>query len=570
METRIAPLAVLIALAASFFGAAAARAEPPPGTADRVITITTEYPAATAEEVESAVTVPIEDALKGLAGIWSVCSTSRDGTSVVELTLTPGHERYAVTVSVANALNRVRALLPTGAETPEMTAMAVDAWPDLWITLQGAPDSAEATLAAARLLRKQVQRIPGIAQARIVGGRQHELQVHVDPQRLAQYGFTFDRCLETIEREVAADVLTAEGLAESMLAVRNGTPVAIRDVAAVKSAAAAAHSLAWLDGQPTVALGVVLEDGASRTSLADVREMLPEFASGLPEGVSMATVETPDSAPTRGLLVELRAPPGADLGTLRRLADMLERKHRRLAEPGVLSIWRREHKTVMRLLFRARQGATDEAALLAALRQHDLPGAYVRTVPVARGTGTWRPSYDVELLLAGPDREQLAQWSLAVSQRLARAGFPDVVDGSPATIPELSVKTKGDELRQLGLNLQAIARVLRACRHGIVLAEREGERPAIRVFLQGASTDRELLTVQVPAGDTLIPFRRLADVSRVPRREVLQRRNGRPSVRVTAAWRTNGPSQSADSLLRIAREIGEELRLSDEFSAELR
>jgi multidrug efflux pump subunit AcrB len=174
----------------------------------------------------------------------------------------------------------------------------------------------------------------------------------------------------------------------------------------------------------------------------------------------------------------------------------------------------------------------------------------------------------VDLVLMGPDRDQLKKWSSEVGRRLADAGFPDVVDEAPAFAPAVSLKPHRDKLAKLGLDPPSIERAMLASTHGVLLSEPQSDSPAIRVFLEDDLSEQEIASLKIPTGNSLVPLRELADAVLVLRVNRLQRRNRRPMVRVTAALPGSGDPAPRDFALRLAEEIGRELRLSDEYLAE--
>ncbi len=568
MRLRFASAAVVSACLAFLLAGCASRAGEAPVVTNRVIVVTTEFRGATALELESEVTLPLEHTLGALPGEPVVNSTSRDGQSIVTLQFPPDHDldraKKAVTEAVASAATQ----LPVGADSPAVTFIAGDAWPGIWLTLATEERMSAELVAAAQHVRQRVMLIPHVSQARVFGGQRPELHVRCDPEKMVAYAVSLADTLKAIEQSTKAEPLTSEILSNIVLAVQDGISVRIRDVADVRDGLEAPLSRAWLDGRPTVAIGVYVEGESAGETLQRIRSDLPQIQGALPQQVAVSLTSGPHPASHGGLLVELLAPPGTEVSMLRKLADQLERRMRPLAASSVFSVWTRDNDDMVRLLLHAKEGVTDEAALRAALRRESLPGVRIRVAQIPHGPAAWKPRSDVQLALMGPDRHQLALWSTAVARRLADAGYPDVVDETPATMTDLSLKPHHDLMERFGVDPQSIAQFMAAATHGFRVSEPTNERPAVRVFLHAETTRQELASLPIPAGDSLVPLRTLVEIRRVARPDRLYRRNMRPVVRITAALPPDGGLQLSEAALRLAEESGRELKLSDEYFVE--
>ena len=152
---------------------------------------------------------------------------------------------------------------------------------------------------------------------------------------------------------------------------------------------------------------------------------------------------------------------------------------------------------MVRLLLSAKEEVTDVAALRAAVRRNNPPGASIRVAQLPTAPAVWQPRNDVQLALMGPNGLQLAKWSAAVARRLAEAGYRDVGDEAPATITDLSVKPNRELLERLGVDPPSIARTMSAATRGVLLSERGNDRPAIRVFFHTEATE-QLASLPIP------------------------------------------------------------------------
>lgn len=269
--------------------------------------ITTSMPGASAEEVEQLVTAPIEDEIADVEDLDVISSTSRDGYSFIWVEFEASVDDVGRKVlEVTNEVNRV-ADLPQGAEAPVVREAKVRP-PSLAVAVRG--DAPEAVLrAVARDLEDRLERIDGVAQANATGIREREIQVEVDPDRLAGYGVPLSgvaSALTSRGRNVPAGEIEGErrnqivrGIAQTVTAEQigavvvrphdEGGSVRVRDVAEVHEGFERARTLARVDGEPAIVFIVQKEDGADALRVsARVRALLDEMRETVPAGVSLA------------------------------------------------------------------------------------------------------------------------------------------------------------------------------------------------------------------------------------------------------------------------------------------
>lgn len=269
--------------------------------------ITTLMPGASAEEIEQLVTAPIEDELADVEDVDVITSTSRDGYSFIWIEFEASVEDTARKVlEVTNEVNRV-ADLPEGAEAPVVREAAVRP-PSLAVGVRG--DAPEAVLrAVARDLEDRLERIEGVAHANATGIRAREIQVDVDPDRLAAYRVPLGSVASALSgRGVNVPAGEMEGDRQSRIVrgmarvadaeqiedvvVRphpEGGAVRVRDVAEVRQGFERARTLARVDGEPAIVFIIQKEDGADALRVSErVRELLEDMRETVPPGVQLS------------------------------------------------------------------------------------------------------------------------------------------------------------------------------------------------------------------------------------------------------------------------------------------
>ncbi len=162
------------------------------------VTITTVYPGASPDEVETSVTRVIEDAVSGIDKIATLRGTSREGVSFVSI-------EFSLSADVATALqdaqrkvSEVSSQLPKDAKTPTITKFALDEIPVLRMGLTSTTPSREFYQLVKDRIQPRLSRVAGVGQITIVGGDVREIKVNIDAQKLRSYGLSLLQVTQTI------------------------------------------------------------------------------------------------------------------------------------------------------------------------------------------------------------------------------------------------------------------------------------------------------------------------------------------------------------------------------------
>lgn len=159
--------------------------------------VVTVYPGASARDVEELVTDTVENRVENVEGVKEVTSSSQLGVSVVSV-------EFNAEEDVDEAVSRLRESVssvpgfPSGAEDPEVVEISFENEPILTIALGGISDERLLTLYA-EAVAEEARTIPGVSDVRVVGGREEEIQVLLDPERLALHGLSISRVVGAIQ-----------------------------------------------------------------------------------------------------------------------------------------------------------------------------------------------------------------------------------------------------------------------------------------------------------------------------------------------------------------------------------
>ncbi|KQT57213.1 acriflavin resistance protein [Methylobacterium sp. Leaf456] len=280
-----------------------------PEFAPPTVSVQTEAPGLSPEQVEIIVTQTVEGAINGLPGIASLRSTSIQGLSVVTTTFTTGTDIYRARQLVNERLATVASRLPQGVMAPTMTALTSSTGTVLVLGLTSPTRSLlDLRTVADWRLRLRLLAVPGIAEVLVYGGDIRSIQVQVRPRDLIRFGIGLNDVLsaarkatgvrgagfvDTTNQRIALQTegqsLTPEEVARTVLVNEGGASVTLGDVADVRDAPEPPISAAQIDGVPGVMLSVGAQIGANTVeATARVEAALAELRPGLErEGITL-------------------------------------------------------------------------------------------------------------------------------------------------------------------------------------------------------------------------------------------------------------------------------------------
>jgi len=304
---RHAPMVMLLISSVFLFGLASYIGLPREAAPDvkiPVVLVTTPYIGVSPSDVESLVTIPIENELAGVKDLEKMSSTSAEGVSIVSLEFTPDIEIEDALQRVRDRVNRAKPGLPNDAEESTVQEISFSDMPILLVTIAGEADQ-EYLKRLAEDIQDVVKRIPGVLDAEISGGLQREYRVEVDPRRLALYQLSLDDLLNALRNEnvnipggtvvsgdsnyllrVPGEFATSADVEGVAIKRKGDAPVFVRDVSRVVEGFAEIDSYSRMNGQAAVTLSVTKRSGASIIDINDsVRDVVEEASASWPEGV---------------------------------------------------------------------------------------------------------------------------------------------------------------------------------------------------------------------------------------------------------------------------------------------
>ena len=156
------------------------------------LSVMTQYSGVAPEEIETLVSAPLEAAVGRIPGLRRVESVSKEGVSFLTLEFAWGSDMDFTMLHTREALDSARERLPEGASSPTIIPMDPQSKPILVLALSGEGGLLDLKEFGEELVKPRLEQIEGIASAEITGGIEREIQVEIDPSRLALFGLTID------------------------------------------------------------------------------------------------------------------------------------------------------------------------------------------------------------------------------------------------------------------------------------------------------------------------------------------------------------------------------------------
>jgi CzcA family heavy metal efflux pump len=220
------------------------------------VSIQTEAPGLSPEQVELQVTKPIEDAINGVQGIAAVRSHSIQGLSVVTAILAERVDIHQARQAVAERLGEVAVRLPETVEPPVLTPLTSSSSTVLvvGITSDSVSPMAQRTFVD-WVLRPRLLAVPGVSKVAVFGGEVRQLQVQLNPDRLRLHrvgiaeateaarrstgirgGGVIDRPSQRLTVRTEGQVSSPEELAATVVREEDGVVLRLGDLGRVRYA----------------------------------------------------------------------------------------------------------------------------------------------------------------------------------------------------------------------------------------------------------------------------------------------------------------------------------------------
>jgi len=268
-----------------------------------MITVTTIYPGAGPEEVETQVTEKIEDVVSTISDIKYIRSTCRENVSVVVIEFELEKSPDIAAMEVKDKVDSIRRDLPEDAEDPVIVKFDVNAMPIMNLAVSAPRDLKEIYYTTDKVIKNRLSSIHGVASVEIIGGQEREIQVIVNRFKADAYRVSLLHILAAISSEnltvpvghitqdywettvrMVGEFKTLEEIRRLPLPLEGDTEIFLQDVAEIRDAYKEQRELAWFQAKPCVSMVIQKRSDANTVEVAHgVSQVLEELEALLPD-----------------------------------------------------------------------------------------------------------------------------------------------------------------------------------------------------------------------------------------------------------------------------------------------
>ena len=275
-----------------------------------VVVVTTTLKGASVDEMESAVTKPVEEAVNTVSGIDELRSTTREGLSQIVVGFKLEKNGDIAAQELRDKMSILYSQLPVGTDQPKVEKFNLDATPVITVAISGRRSLREITEIAKKLIKEDLEAVSGVGAVVLVGGQTRAINVTADPNKLRARELSIEDVRAALIRQnlelpggrvdqgKREEVLRTLGrvkkptdFADIIITNRNGYPLRIRDVATIEDGVEEPRGLSRLDGDEAVSLVVQKQSGANTVTVAEtVRKRLDTIRATLPSDIRVEVI----------------------------------------------------------------------------------------------------------------------------------------------------------------------------------------------------------------------------------------------------------------------------------------
>jgi len=300
ITSPVTPMILLVSLFVGLIGLMFTPRQEDPQISVPMIDIFVQYPGASAEQVASLVTEPLERIVMEIPGVRHTYTASERGRAMVTVRFKVGEEMGASIVKVHDKLQSNMDKIPPDVSQPLVKPVGVDDVPVVTLTLWSKDVDDGALRLLSMDLLQRLGEVKNAGKGFIVGGREDQVKVEVMPERLSGYGISLQQVAQTIQtanaEKTAGDLesgglsfavrtgsflTNAKEIGRLVVAIRQGAPVYVRDVARVSQEPADPNKMVAFftgpayegetgsaDGYPAVTVAIAKKEGSNGVKVA--------------------------------------------------------------------------------------------------------------------------------------------------------------------------------------------------------------------------------------------------------------------------------------------------------------
>ncbi len=281
-----------------------------PKTDYPVVFVSTILPGASAEEIETQISKPIEEVVNTISGIDELRSMSDQGASRVIISFTLEKDINVAVQEIRDKVATIVARFPRDTLPSTIQKIDPDAAPVLTVAVSGDRSPKEITEIVDKQIKQSLETVKDVGDVSFIGDRRREIQLLLNADRMNAYGLTVDQIRAAVQKqnveipggtfvagpsEIALRTMgriqNVDDFNRIILAYRSGSTVTFGDVGRVLDTVEEPKSLARLDGRSAVSLLIRKQSGTNTVSVVDaILARLDRIKRTLPPDIRIQTI----------------------------------------------------------------------------------------------------------------------------------------------------------------------------------------------------------------------------------------------------------------------------------------
>lgn len=275
------------------------------------VNITTTFPGASPELMESQVTTPLENAIAGVEGLDYIKSSSTQGSSNITANFKLGYNINAAVADVMSAVNSVRWQLPQAVNDPVISKQDPNSMPILFVAFTN-PNMkpVEINDYLTRVVQPTLSTLPGVGEAKVFGELTYAMRLCLNPYEMTAKGITLDDVMHSMQQNnlqaptgqiqnkwqqynttIASDLTTTDQFNNLVIKQQNGSLLRLSSIGHAELSTPEQTKMGIMDGKPTNVMGIIPRTDANPLDVAAlVKKQLQEMQTQFPHGMEYHVV----------------------------------------------------------------------------------------------------------------------------------------------------------------------------------------------------------------------------------------------------------------------------------------
>ncbi len=252
------------------------------------LNVFTSYPNTSPQEIEQIITRPIEEALSSVPGVEEIFSISSQGSSVVRVMFFWGTNLDEASNEIRERLDRIISRFPEEVQRPTLRKFDPAQMPVLMIGVLSELDPIQVRKIIDEQISYRLERVPGVASVDIWGGLEREIQVNLFPDKVKALGLPLDLIISKIRQEnidlpagtiekgnyeivirVPGVYTNIEQIKETIVAIREGAAIRLRDIASVEDTYRRITRVARINDLPGIRMAIFKQSGENTVKIVE-------------------------------------------------------------------------------------------------------------------------------------------------------------------------------------------------------------------------------------------------------------------------------------------------------------